>query len=207
MTTPAQGRCSDLVSILDQGLECREKSLIRPDCDQDVLERINVMSHNPAEELGQTFDKRGVALRRQSWFITSRILFSRHLKTQCFPLQRPLCTDAWPVLHISLYKKHPGQTWEGRNLGILDQDWRFYSQQPAVRIPPWCKKSDQTIQFQLSDWSSIITERGGGEGGWLQLRAVLGDLKAKNQCEVIELLIKLNGMPLDWSSAEPARRS
>lgn len=160
MTTTPQGSCSDLVSILDQGLECREKSLIRPDCDQDVLERINVMSHNPAEELGQTSDKRGVALRRQSWFITSRMLFSRHLKMQCFPLQRPLCTDAWPVLHISLYKKHPGQTWEGRNLGILVQDWRFYSQQPAVRIPPWCKKSDQTIQFQLSDWSSIITEGG-----------------------------------------------
>lgn len=126
----------------------------------------------------------------------------RHLKMQCFPLQRPLCTDAWPVLHISLCKKHPGQTWEGRNLGILVQDWRFCSQQPAVRIPPWCKKSDQTIQFQLSDWSSIITEE-----GWLQLRAVLGDLKEKNQCEVVELLIKLNGMPLDWSSAEPACRS
>jgi len=54
-----------LIPFVNQSLKCTEERLISSDCHQDVLKRINLMSHNPAEELGKTFDKTGMALGRK----------------------------------------------------------------------------------------------------------------------------------------------
>ena len=55
---------SYLIAFINQSLKCTEESLISSNCDQDVFKRVNLMSHNPTEEFGQTSYERRVALRR-----------------------------------------------------------------------------------------------------------------------------------------------
>lgn len=163
MTTTAQSRCSDLVSILDQGLECREKSLIRPDCDQDVLERINVMSHNPAEELGQTFDKRWVALRRQSGFITSRMLFHATWKCNAFPYKGPCVlmhgrSSTYRFAKSILDKLGRGEIWESLSkidgFVVSSQLWEFHpGARNQIRQFSFSYQIDQALSQRRVDYS------------------------------------------------------
>lgn len=63
VTRPDLGSFSYLVPFINQSLKCTEERLVRSDCDQDVLESVNLMSHNPTEEFSQRLHERRVALR------------------------------------------------------------------------------------------------------------------------------------------------
>lgn len=55
-----------LISFSNQSLQRTEDSVMGSNSDQDVLERINLMIHDLAEELSQVFNQRKMALMRET---------------------------------------------------------------------------------------------------------------------------------------------
>lgn len=172
-------RCSDLISIINQGLECREESLISAHCDQDVFERINVMSNNPAKELSQAFDKRRVALRRQSWLKMSRIFLHVTWKYNASPYKGP-CVLMHGRPSTYCFTK-----------GILDKLGRREIRESLSKIDGFVVGS-QLWEFhpdernQIGCFSYQIDQTPSQRERWLQARVLSGHWKAKNQCEVIQ---------------------
>lgn len=55
-----------LISFSNQSMQRTEDSVMGSNSDQDVLERINLMIHDLAEELSQVFNQRKMALMRET---------------------------------------------------------------------------------------------------------------------------------------------
>lgn len=119
-----------LIPFINQTLESTEEGLISTNGHQDIFERVDVLSHNPTKEFSQTFNKRGVTLRKEYSKKAIHYLLCNYFNFIC-PFNPSEKWLKWgpPLGCLCAYKSsgvlvHLRSSADGLAEGLLDKLWR-----------------------------------------------------------------------------------